>query len=90
MWEDVQYCWVVLCKNYFYHVRQNLFHRHRIPLGITDAISTRPVINTRFGVRCDDCGKLYLYESSEVVRYEQEPPEPFQPHPLFRNGLRQT
>ncbi len=84
MWEDSQYCWVVFCKNRFYHLRQNLFHRHRIPLGVIDAISSCPVIDARFRVRCDDCGKEYLYAPSEVLRYEQEPPESFQPHPLFR------
>jgi hypothetical protein len=31
MWEDANYCWVVLCKNYWFHVRQNFFFRHRIP-----------------------------------------------------------
>lgn len=84
MWEDAQYCWVVFCKNYIYHIRKNLFHRHRIPLGITDAVASRPVIDARFSVRCDDCAKEYLYAPSEVLRYEQEPPDNFQPHPLFR------
>lgn len=84
MREDAQYCWVVFCKNYFYHVRQNLFHRHRIPLGVTDAVGERPVINARFRVRCDDCGKAYFYKPTEVVRYEQEPPKSFLPHPKFR------
>ncbi|HEV2195826.1 MAG TPA: hypothetical protein VGR55_09590 [Candidatus Acidoferrum sp.] len=84
MWEDSQYSWVVFCKNRFYHLRQNLFHRHRIPLGLTDAVSPRPAIDARFRARCDDCGKEYLYAPSEVLRYEQEPPEDFQPHPLFR------
>lgn len=85
MWEDSQYCWVVFCKNHFYHLRQNLFHKHRIPLGLTDGITPRPAIDARFRVRCDDCGKEYLYAPSEVVRYEQEPPASFQPHPLFRD-----
>jgi hypothetical protein len=84
MWENPQYCWVVFCKNYFYHLRQNIFHRHRIPLGVTDGIASRPAIDARFRARCDECGKEYLYKPSEVVRYEQEPPESFQPHPLFR------
>jgi hypothetical protein len=84
MWENPHYCWVVLCKNYFYHLRHNIFHRHRIPLGVTDGITSRPAIDARFRARCDVCGKEYLYKPSEVMRYEQEPPESFQPHPLFR------
>jgi hypothetical protein len=78
MWDDYQYCWVVFCKNYFYHLRQNVFHRHRIPLGVTDGVTNRPAIDARFRVPCDDCGEEYLYAPSEVVRYEQGP------HPLFR------
>lgn len=31
MWEDANYCWIVLCKNHWFHVRQNFFFRHRIP-----------------------------------------------------------
>jgi hypothetical protein len=26
MWEDSGYCWVVICKNYWHHMKQNLFH----------------------------------------------------------------
>ena len=84
MWEDAQYCWVVFCKNRLYHLRQNLFHRHRIPFGVTDGLTPRPAIDARFRARCDDCGKEYLYALSEVLRYEQEVPESFQSHPLFR------
>lgn len=84
MWGDSPCCWIVFCKNHFYHMRQSLFHRHRIPLGLTDYVATRPAIDSRFRVRCDDCGKEYMYRPSEVMRYEQELPESFQPHPLFR------
>jgi hypothetical protein len=84
MWEDSSYCWVVICKNYWQHMKQNLFHGHRIPLGVTDAVSSRPTIDQRFLARCDDCGKEYVYKPSEVFRYEQEPPERFTPHPLFQ------
>ena len=86
MWEDPHYCWIVLCKNRFYHMRQSLFHGHRIPLGVTDGVSPLPAIEARFRVRCDECGKEYNYLPSEVMRYEQEIPDPFQPHPLFRDG----
>lgn len=85
MWEDSRYFWVVLCKNRWFHLRQNLFFRHRIPLAETDAITPRPVVDCRFRVRCDECGKEYLYKPSEVFRFEQEPPESFTPHPLFRD-----
>ena len=82
-----RYFWVVLCKNHWFHVRKNLFFRHKILLGETDAITPRPAIDQRFKVRCDECGKEYTYKSSEVLRVEQEPPEGFTPHPLFREEL---
>jgi hypothetical protein len=85
MWESDSYCWVVLCKNRWFHARQNLFHAHRIPLALTDAVSARPAIDQRFEVRCDDCGRTYIYKPSEVYRYEQEPASDFTPHPLFRD-----
>jgi hypothetical protein len=25
MWEDNEYCWVVVCKNRWFHMRQNMF-----------------------------------------------------------------
>lgn len=84
MWEDSSYCWVVLCKNHWFHVRQNLFASHRIPLGETDAAAVLPPIKECFRVQCDECGKKYLYKLSDVRRCEQELPESFTPHPLFR------
>ena len=87
MWEDVNYCWVVLCKNRWFHVRQNLFFRHRIPLAPTDAVAALPTLGDRFTVRCDECGKAYSYRPSEVRRFEQEFPESFKPHPLFQEDL---
>jgi hypothetical protein len=86
MWEDSNYCWVVLCKNRWFHFRQTLFTSHRIPLGETDAVLSPPAVNGRFSVRCDDCGKEYLYKLSDLRKYEQELPESFTPHPLFRLG----
>ena len=84
MWEDARYFWVVRCKNHWFHMRQNIFFRHRIPLVETDAIATRPAVDRRFKVRCDDCGKEYVYKPSDVVRSEQVPAGSFTPHALFR------
>lgn len=81
-WQDIHYCWVVLCKNYFFHTRQNLFFRHRIPLAYTDPFSPVPALDGPFEVRCDDCGKSYVYKPSDVRRYEGEVPK-FTTHPLF-------
>jgi hypothetical protein len=81
---------VVLCKNHWFHMRQSFLVRHRIPLAETDAISPRPAIDHRFRVRCDECGKEYLYKPSEVLRSGQEPPESFTPHPLFRDEDAET
>ncbi len=86
MWEDPRFFWVVLCKNHWFHFRQNLFYRHQIPLAEADATSGRPPIASRFKVRCNECGKEYLYKPSEVMRSEREPPLSFTPHPLFRDG----
>jgi len=85
MWADSHYVWVVLCKNHWAHLRVNLFYRHRIPLAETDPVDPRPVLNGPFRVRCDKCGKEYFYEPSEVLRFEQELPDNFTPHPLFRD-----
>ena len=85
MWEESRYFWVVRCKNHWFHMRRNVFFRHKIPLGETDAITPRPAIDRRFRVRCVECHKEYLYKPSEVFRLELEPPEPFTPHPLFRD-----
>ncbi len=86
-WEDRSYCWVVLCKNHSFHKQQNVFYRHRIVLGETDAFSPPPTLKGRFSVRCDSCGREYLYEPSEVLRYETELPESFVPHALFQWDL---
>src|SRR5260370_26050448 len=84
MWEDSRYCWVVMCKNHWFHLRQNLFFGHRIPLGEADAYSPLPDLKTSFMVRCDECHKEYRYRRSDVMRFEQELPEAFSPHPLFQ------
>jgi len=84
MWEDSRLFWVVLCKNHWYHVRQSLFFRHRIPLGETDAMASCPVVDCPFRAQCDECGKEYSYKPSDLLRCDIEPPESFEPHPLFR------
>ena len=81
-WQDIHYTWVVLCKSYFYHMRQNLFYRHRIPLAYTDPYSPVPHLDGPFEVRCDDCRKTYVYKPSDVRRYEGEVSK-FTTHPLF-------
>jgi hypothetical protein len=86
MWEDSGYCWVVLCKNTWFHIRKQLFSSHRIPLGETDAVSPLPALSGPFQVRCDECGAEYTYKRSDLRRYEQELPDSFVPHPLFRPG----
>jgi hypothetical protein len=85
MWVDSHYCWVVLCKNHWFHLRHNLFYRHRIPLAETDPVATCPSLEGRFSVRCDDCHKDYFYNPAEVLKFEQELPDSFAPHPLFRD-----
>jgi hypothetical protein len=82
--EDSNHCWVVRCKNHWFHLRRSLFSSHRIPLGETDAVAALRPIKERFRVRCDECSKEYLYKLSDVRRYEQELPGSFTPHPLFR------
>jgi hypothetical protein len=83
MWVDSHYCWVVLCKNHWYHVPKNLYFRHRIPLAESDPVAPRPSLEGRFRVRCDDCRKEYFYKPSEVLKSELELPDSFNPHPLF-------
>lgn len=86
MREGSNYCWVVACKNLWFHFWQNSFTNHRIPLGETDAMKPLPALNGRFSVQCDECGKKSLYSPSDVRRYKRELPESFTPHPLFRPG----
>ena len=85
MWEDSSYFWLVLCKNHWFHARKNFFFRHQILLAETDAFASRPPVGRPFKVRCDECGKEYVYKVTEVLRVEHEPPESFTPQPLFRD-----
>ena len=84
MWEDANYCWVVLCKNHWFHMKQNVWFRHKIPLAETDAVAPLPPLGKHFKVRCDDCRKTYTYRPKDVKRVELELPESFKPHPLFQ------
>ena len=86
MWEDTDYCWVVLCKNHWFHMRQNFFFQHRIPLAQTDAVAPLPPLSKDFTVKCDECGKTYTYKPRDVRRVALELPETFKPHPLFEEG----
>ncbi len=88
MWEDNQYCWVVFCKNRWFHLRRNLFYRHKIILGQTDAIAAVPSLGNFFIVQCQSCGKSYSYKPSEVLRYELAETASFDPHPLFHDENR--
>ena len=90
MWEDVNYCWIVLCKNRWFHMRQNLFYRHKIPLAATDAFAPLPSLDGPFKVRCDECNKAYLYKPSEIMRIERELPDAFTPHPLFQDDSEES
>ena len=83
MWVGSDYCWVVVCKNDLFHRHPNVFNVHRIPLGETDAVSPRPRLDKPFAVRCDECGKQYMYQPSDVLRYEMDAPASFVTHPLF-------
>ncbi len=83
-WDENNYCWIVFCKNRWFHWRQNLFYRHRILLGETDGVSPPPEFKGSFLAKCDNCEKEYTYKRGEVLRHEEELPEGFTPHPLFR------
>lgn len=87
LWVDSNYCWVVVCRNNWFHRRPNIFNVHRIPLGLTDAVMPRPDIDKPFVARCDECGKAYTYAPSDVLKYEMEVPPSFVAHPLFRSSL---
>ena len=84
LWVDSEYCWVVVCKNDAFHRHPNINNVHRIPLGQTDAVEPRPAIETPFSVVCDECRKEYIYQSSEVLRWEMATPPSFAPHHLFK------
>lgn len=78
------YCWIVLCKNHSFRMRQSFLVRHRIPLAETDAVTPLPRLPKHFTVQCDDCRKRHAYKPKDVLRSELELPESFKPHPLFQ------
>lgn len=86
MWEDANYCWVVRCKNRWFHTRQNSFVRRRIPLAQTDAVAPLPALSKHFTVKCDECRKTYTYKPEDVRRIEMELPETFKPIRSFKKG----
>jgi len=67
MWEDSEYRWVVFCRNWWFHVRENILYGHRISLAETDAVASLPPLQDHFMVRCSKCGKEYRYEPSDVI-----------------------
>src|SRR5579864_1156394 len=86
MWEDNQYCWVVICKNKWFHLRDNIFYGHKIALGEADVHEPLPDLESSFKVRCDSCHKEYLYAPSDVMKSDQALPDSFSPHVLFRRA----
>jgi hypothetical protein len=78
---------MVICKNCWYHIRQNLFYGHKIPLAETDLYGAPHALTKSITVRCDDCRKEHLYKPSEVLRHEQDLPRSFTPHPLFSQNF---
>ena len=82
LWSE-PYVWVVICKNRTFHNRENTSIGHRIPLGETDAFSPPPTIDFRMTIRCDECGKEYEYDATELLRAQMDVGYDFRPHPLF-------
>lgn len=80
---EKQYCWIVICKNRWFHVRHNAWFGHAIPLAETDFYSLLPELPFRFSVRCDQCGKEKSYRPEDVTRFEMYPVTPMNRHPLF-------
>jgi hypothetical protein len=69
---------------WFQLIRDRALFDRKIPLAETDGVE---VVAAKLTVRCDECGKEYLYKLSEVLRYQIEVPASFVPHPLFREWL---
>jgi hypothetical protein len=85
LWIESDYYWVVVCKNDRFHRIPNIFYKHHIPLGETDSVQSRPLIDGLFAVLCDECGKEFSYSASDVLKCEMEMPTTFAPHPLFQS-----
>jgi len=82
VWENSNYCWVVICKNTKAHRETNVMFGHRIPLAETDSFEHVPVSGP-FYVQCDECNQEHSYEPEEVMRVEMEIPESLTTHPRF-------
>jgi hypothetical protein len=82
MREDANYCWVVLCKNHWFH--KNIFFRPKIPLGQTDAVTPLPLSANTSRSGCDECRSMYIYKPKDMRRVKLELPESFKPHPFCR------
>lgn len=80
-WGNVNYCWVVICKNAKAHRHTNVLFGHKIPLAET-AFESLPVTSP-FEVKCDECGHESSYTPEEVARFEFQLPASFTPHPRF-------
>lgn len=83
MWGPSNHCWIVYCKNRWFHLLRDFRLRHKIPLGITDNFAPCPDLEDRFAVTCNVCGREYLYRRGEVRRSFENLPEAFTPHPRF-------
>jgi hypothetical protein len=81
-WGNVNYCWVVICKNTKAHRETNILVGHKIPLAETDAFESLPV-SVPFEVNCDVCGHEFSYTPEEVMRVEFQLPVSFTPHSRF-------
>ena len=80
--ETEKHYWVVTCKNAKFHIDNNPFAGHRIPLVETTPHAEHPGAISRFVVRCDECGMEYSYEGSDVIKWMGKP-DAFTPHPRF-------
>jgi hypothetical protein len=84
LWDNADYCWVVICKNKKFHRHTNVMFGHKIPLGKTDAVSAAPALNGIFLVRYDECGQERDYKPDELLKIELTLPNSFTAHPLFK------
>lgn len=87
LWENANYCWVVICKNKRFHRQTNLLNGHKIPLSETDVVSPAPALKGTFVARCDECGEERSYEPEEVLRVEAKPARAVHATSAFRGEL---
>jgi len=79
--DNRQQSWVVTCQN-VYREAKNSFAGHRIPRAKTEAGAVHPDHLGRISVVCDECGKKFTYEASDVIMWLGTPAS-FAPHPLL-------